>query len=95
MNHFQSHGVGAGVVLKPSQARDDPQLAHRPARVTLVHGEIGPHSYSTTGTNFSKMSPRFWRAAPLLGEDTRWVLKEVLELSDKEIASLEAAGALR
>jgi crotonobetainyl-CoA:carnitine CoA-transferase CaiB-like acyl-CoA transferase len=95
MEHFQSHRVGAGVVLKPSQAHEDPQLAHRPARVTLVHGEIGPHSYSTTGTNFSKMSPRFWRAAPLLGEDTHWVLREVLKLSEKEIASLEAVGALK
>jgi len=47
------------------------------------------------GTNFSKMSPRFGRAAPLLGEDTHWVLREVLKLSEKEIASLEAVGVLK
>jgi crotonobetainyl-CoA:carnitine CoA-transferase CaiB-like acyl-CoA transferase len=95
MSLFQSHGVGAGVVLKPSQAHHDPQLGHRPARVTLDHAEIGPHSYATTGTNFSKMSPRFWRAAPLLGEDTQWVLREVLKLSEKEIGDLVAADALK
>jgi benzylsuccinate CoA-transferase BbsF subunit len=95
MGLFQSHGVGAGVVLKPSQAHHDPQLGHRPARVTLDHAEIGPHSYATTGTNFSKMSPRFWRAAPLLGEDTQWVLREVLKLSEKEIGDLVAAGAFK
>jgi crotonobetainyl-CoA:carnitine CoA-transferase CaiB-like acyl-CoA transferase len=41
------------------------------------------------------MSPRFWRAAPLLGEDTEWVLKEVLQLSEREIADLSAAEALK
>jgi benzylsuccinate CoA-transferase BbsF subunit len=95
MRHFQAHGVGAGVVLKCSQASQDPQLSHRPARVVLDHAEMGPHAYPMTGTNFSKMSPRFWRAAPLLGEDTQWVLKEVLKLSPKEIAELEAANALK
>jgi len=95
MWHLQAHGVGAGVVLKPSQAHNDQQLVHRPARVVLDHAEIGPHGYNTTGTNFSRMSPRFWRAAPLLGEDTQWVLKEILKLTEEEIADLNAAKALR
>ena len=94
MSHFQSHGVGAGVVLKSSQAYQDPQLTHRPSRMVLNHAEIGPHGYPTTGTNFSKMSPRFWRAAPLLGEDTQWVLREVLKLSEEEMEDLTAVNAL-
>jgi crotonobetainyl-CoA:carnitine CoA-transferase CaiB-like acyl-CoA transferase len=41
------------------------------------------------------MSPRFWRSAPLLGEDTQWVLRVVLKLSDKEMEDLAAADALK
>jgi crotonobetainyl-CoA:carnitine CoA-transferase CaiB-like acyl-CoA transferase len=62
--------------------------------MVLNHAEIGPHGYPTTGTNFSKMSPRFWRAAPLLGEDTQWVLREVLKLSEEEMEDLTAVNAL-
>ena len=94
MGLLQSHGVGAGVVLRSSQVYQDPQLNHRSARVILNHAEIGPHSYATTGSNFSKMSPRFWRAAPLLGEDTQWVLKEILKFSDNEIEDLMKPNAL-
>ena len=95
MGHLQSHGVGAGVVLKSSQAYEDPQLNHRPVRVILDHPEIGPHGYPTTGSVFSKMSSRFWRHAPLLGQDTDWVLRDVLKLSEGEILDLKSADALK
>lgn len=95
MSHFQSYGVAAGVVLKPSQSYNDPQLNHRPARVILDHAEIGSQSYLTTGSIFSKTPARFRKAAPLLGEDTQWVLSEVLKISAKEIADLAAVDALK
>lgn len=95
MSHLQSYGVAAGVVLKPSQAYNDPQLNHRPARITLNHPEIGPHSCFTTGSNLSKTPAHFRKPAPPLGADTDWVLREVLNLSDKQIADLIASGALK
>jgi benzylsuccinate CoA-transferase BbsF subunit len=95
MGLLQSRGIAAGVVLRPSQLDRDPQLETRGWRVVLDHPEIGPHSYRTTGSNFSKMSPCFWRAAPLLGQDTEWVLKEVLSYSDEEVEELRRIGALK
>jgi benzylsuccinate CoA-transferase BbsF subunit len=92
---FQSHGVGAGAVLNPSQTHADPQLNHRRAKVVLDHKEIGPHGYLTSGSQFSKTPPEFRKSAPLLGEDTEWILREVLHYSEEEIRELEAHGALQ
>jgi benzylsuccinate CoA-transferase BbsF subunit len=92
---FQSHGVGAGAVLNPSQTHTDPQLNHRRAKVVLDHKEIGPHGYLTSGSQFSKTPPEFRKSAPLLGEDTEWILREVLHYSEEEIRELEAHGALQ
>jgi benzylsuccinate CoA-transferase BbsF subunit len=95
MGHLQGHGVGAGVVLKTSQVSQDPQLNQRPSSVELEHQVIGPHGYMKAASVFSKMDSSYWRAAPLLGQDTQWALREVLKLSDKEIDDLIAAGALK
>jgi benzylsuccinate CoA-transferase BbsF subunit len=95
MSLFQARGVGAGVVLKPSQVSQDPQLKQRPSSVILQHPEIGLHGYTKAATTFSKMDSSYWRAAPLLGQDTQWVLRDVLKLSEKEIEDLNAAGALQ
>ena len=58
--------------------------------MVLDHAEIGPHSVGTAVFRLSKCpsSPKF--AAPLFGEHNEYVLKELLGMSDDEIADLMA-----
>jgi len=81
----------AGLAAAPSRdARDlyaDPHLRARHAFVTVDHPELG--KLELVGAPW-KMSDYQLpsRHAPLLGEHNQYVLKELLGLSDAEIAEL-------
>ena len=87
-------GVPASVVLRPSELLRDPQLAHRQFFVTLEHGEMGSIPYDGFVTRFSETPPELRSAAPLLGEHTHHVLRDLLGCSDEEIAEYAAANVL-
>ena len=87
-------GVPASAVLRPTDLYEDAHLAHRGFFVTLDHAEMGPTPYDGLATRFSATPGRLRKAAPCLGEDTAYVLAEILGLSEAEIAGLAAAGAL-
>ncbi|MFN0149037.1 MAG: CaiB/BaiF CoA transferase family protein [Dehalococcoidia bacterium] len=87
-------GVPAYPVLYPVDLYTDAQLAHREFFVTLDHAEMGPTPYDGLVTTFSATPGRLRNAAPCLGQDTDYVLREVLGLSDEEMVELAMAGAL-
>ena len=87
-------GVPASVSLWPMDLYEDPQLAHRGFFVTLEHTEMGPTPYDGPATQFSATPTTLWKAGPCVGEDTEYVLSELLGLSGEEISELAAAGAL-
>ena len=95
MQALQGCGVPAGVV---QNARDlvehDPQLRHRNHWRWLDHPEMGRSIYN--GPPFSYESgpigPR--SAAPLLGQHTDSVCRELLGLDDAEIDKLRTEGVL-
>ena len=86
-------GVPAAVVQRPSDLYNDPQLAARGFFVTCEHGVMGPTPYDGPATLFSATPPRL-TAAPVLGEHTGEVLRDILGFSDDEIAELAAADVL-
>jgi crotonobetainyl-CoA:carnitine CoA-transferase CaiB-like acyl-CoA transferase len=93
MDLLQAAGVPAGMVQRSSDHQQDPQLAHRGFFHPLEHPEMGRvpyegHAYRIAGYDHG---PRF--PAPCLGEHTYQVLREVLELSDDDIARVLASGA--
>ncbi|KQP19401.1 CaiB/BaiF CoA-transferase family protein [Pseudorhodoferax sp. Leaf267] len=96
MANLQALGVAAGVV---QTARDvvehDPQLAHRGHWVTLDHPEMGTALYNQPPFRFSTTDVQVRSAAPLLGQHTREVLREVLNLSDEQYDDLLADDVLR
>ena len=73
---------------------EDPQLGHRKMFQTLDHAEIGQVPY--TGHMFRisgyDSGPRF--APPTLGQHNEQVLKELLGMTDDEIAEAIIDGAL-
>ena len=94
-------GTGAGfkVVGKVSveTAEDllenDPQLKHRRAYWELDHPEIG--MYRAPGPPFAlSKCPYEVHRAPLLGEHNEYAVKEILGLSDDEIAELAIEGVI-
>ncbi|MXZ63295.1 MAG: CoA transferase [Chloroflexi bacterium] len=87
-------GVPASVCLRPLDLYEDAQLAHRGHFVTLDHSVMGPTPYDGLATHFSATPGLLSKAAPALGEDTQYVLVELLGLAPDEIADLAAANAL-
>ncbi len=86
-------GVPAAVVARMTDLYTDPQLSHRGFFVTLDHAEMGPMQWNGPATRFSATPPR-QRAAPCLGQDTQYVLSELLNFTDEEVAGLAGAGVL-
>ena len=93
-NLLQSAGVRAGPVNTAEELFNDPQLKHRGHFAELEHEVIGRHSYELPSFRFSKVPPQPQRPAPLLGQDNEYVLKEILGLSEEEIADLFVEGAI-
>lgn len=89
---LQQEGVPAGIVAKASDLLSDPQLASRAFFRRLAHSEIGDHAVLTQSFRISDMAPGPLRAAPLLGEHTDALCRELLGMSDQEIADFAAAG---
>jgi crotonobetainyl-CoA:carnitine CoA-transferase CaiB-like acyl-CoA transferase len=96
MERLQAAGVPAAIV---QNARDmlerDPHMKERDYYAYLDHPEAGRTAYDTPGFRLSKVQGGFRSPAPCLGEHTEYVCKEILHLSDEEIAQLLIDEVLR
>ena len=94
MDLLLSEGVPAGVVQRSTDLLQDPQLAHRGFFRNLEHAEMGsiPHSGPQYLIRGYDSGPRF--AAPKMGQHSEYVLRELLGMSDEEIAEAVVGGAL-
>ncbi len=94
MSLMQAAGVAAGVVETGEDMMEhDPQLQHRHFFQELDHPEIGKHRVRGHSFVLSK-SPYEVRRSPLLGEHNEYLLKEILGMSDEEVAELVIEGVL-
>jgi len=84
-------GVPAAVVARPSDLYTDPQLAHRGFFVPCEHAVMGATPYDGPVTLFSA-TPPVLHAAPIVGQHTEAVLREVLRMDDDEIAEFAMTG---
>ena len=92
---LQRAGVPAGPVHDAAGVVDrDPQLAARGHWVRLHHAEMGETLYSAPPFRFSRMPAKPARPAPLLGEHTEEVCRDVLGMSTAAIQSLVDKGIL-
>ncbi len=96
MQALQAAGVPAGVVENTEDLiKRDPQLAHRGHWVPLDHAEMGPTLYNSPPYRFTNASVGLTRSAPLLGEHTGEVCRELLGMGQEEMNRLVAAGVFR
>jgi crotonobetainyl-CoA:carnitine CoA-transferase CaiB-like acyl-CoA transferase len=94
MTLLQEAGVPAGVVQSGADIYRDPQLHHRGFFVDLEHARMGWVLYEGHQFHLSATPGALWSPAPLLGEHTHTVLRDLLRLSASDIAQLEARGVL-
>lgn len=96
MAALQAQGVSAGVVQTAADVIDkDPQLAHRKHWVTLAHPEMGEALYNAPPFRSSRIAVGLQGPAPMLGEHTREVLRELMDVGDAEYEQLHAEQVLR
>jgi crotonobetainyl-CoA:carnitine CoA-transferase CaiB-like acyl-CoA transferase len=92
---LQRVSVRAGLVQNARDLNEsDPQLRSRGAYFHLDHPVIGNARFESVPIQFSAMEQDNWRSAPLLGEDSEYVLRHVVGLSDDEIDDLRDEGCI-
>jgi len=91
---LQSRGVPAAPVLAPSDLLKDPGLDAAGFFQYVDHPVAGRHPYPSFPARIDGELPPIRRVGPTLGADNNYVLSKILELSDAEIARLEADGII-
>ncbi|MBE0480389.1 MAG: CoA transferase [Dehalococcoidia bacterium] len=95
METLQHFGVRAGVVeCAEDQVRRDEQLKYRRFIVEVDHPLAGNHLYLGQPINLSDTPALPSKYAPLLGEHTDEILKELLCMTDEGIARLKEKKAI-
>lgn len=94
MEALQAAGVPAGIVQRAPDSLADPQLKARGAVVELDHPVAGKRLYPGIPYRLSGMSAPQSVRAPLLGEHTEEICREILGMTGEEIEALKAEGIL-
>lgn len=91
---LQGSGVPAGVVQNAEDLAKDPHLRAREFFVSLEHPVLGETISDSSPIRFTEGSRAGWKAAPLLGEDNRYVYTELLGFTEGEVSSYEEKGII-
>ncbi len=92
---LQERGVAAAPVEDAADVVErDPQLAHRNHWVWLEHPEMGETVYNAPPFRFSGLDGTIRTAAPMLGQHTEQVCRELLGMDPDEVAALVEDGVL-
>jgi crotonobetainyl-CoA:carnitine CoA-transferase CaiB-like acyl-CoA transferase len=94
MEMLQSAGVAAGVVQRAPDTLEDSQLKHLNAIVELEHPAVGKRIYNDIPFHLSETPPLPSSPAPLLGQHTDEICRELLKMSTEEVEKLKAGGIL-
>jgi formyl-CoA transferase len=91
---LEAAGVPNGPINTIDQVFAEPQAKARGLRIELDHPAAGKVPLVRSPMRFSATPVEHERPPPLLGQHTDEVLRDLLEMSDGEIAKLRASGAL-
>ncbi len=82
---LQEAGISAGVVQHAEDLSRDPQLMAGEFFIQLQHPVLGKTVADRSPIRFEEDATVGWKAAPLLGEDNRYVFAELLGLTESEL----------
>jgi benzylsuccinate CoA-transferase BbsF subunit len=88
MEKMQSAGVAAGKVQTCEDVVNNPQIKYRNYFRSVDHAEIGPYPYQAPSYKLSQTPPEIRMPAPLLGEHSEYVCRELLDMPEAEYIEL-------
>jgi crotonobetainyl-CoA:carnitine CoA-transferase CaiB-like acyl-CoA transferase len=91
---LQKCGVPAAPIMTGRDLARDPGLKASGFHVELIHDEAGRHTYPGLAYRLSRTPGRIRTAAPLFGEATDHVLRNLLKYKDDDIRSLLDTGVV-
>ncbi|MGB2695203.1 MAG: CoA transferase [Dehalococcoidia bacterium] len=89
---LQAAGVSAMPVSTVTELMEDPHLAARGFFEEVAHREAGTWAMDGPVWHFDKTPPHVRLPAPCFGEHNDYVLRELLGLSEEDVAALEREG---
>jgi formyl-CoA transferase/CoA:oxalate CoA-transferase len=89
-----AHGIPVGAINNIAEVVEHPQVVARQALVAMDHPRAGKVRMVGAPVRLSETPGSVRTPAPMLGEHTDLVLRELLGLGADEIAALRAAGAI-
>ena len=93
-DRLQAAGITAGAVMVTPDFLADPQVRARGFFVELGDEHVEPKPYPSLPLTIDGRRGDGWRRAPRLGEHNHQVLRDLLGMSDQEIAALQAQGVI-
>ncbi len=87
-------GVPCGPINNVAQVFDDPQVRARGMKIELPHPLAGQVPLVASPIRLSATPVQYRSAPPTLGQHTREVLSELLEMDEQTIAQLAQEGAI-
>jgi crotonobetainyl-CoA:carnitine CoA-transferase CaiB-like acyl-CoA transferase len=91
---LQEAGVSAGVVQNAEDLARDPQLMAGDFFIHLEHPILGCATSDRSPIRFEEDSKVGWKAAPIFGEDNRYVYLELLGLKEDDLSSYIERGII-
>jgi crotonobetainyl-CoA:carnitine CoA-transferase CaiB-like acyl-CoA transferase len=91
---LQESGIPAGVVQNAEDLARDPQLIARKFFISLEHPVLGKSITDKPPIHFEQDPAIGWKAAPLLGEDNRYVYMELLGFTENELSNYMDRGVI-
>jgi crotonobetainyl-CoA:carnitine CoA-transferase CaiB-like acyl-CoA transferase len=91
---LQDAGVAAGVVQNAEDLANDPHLSARDFFIRSEHPVSGDAISERSPIRMSGEATKDWKGAPLLGEDNRYVFKELLGFTDHQISAYIERGII-
>ena len=90
MDLLQQAGIRAGAVLTGADMLQDPHLHDRGYYYPIEHPRAGHQTLRVAPYHLSETPPTIDRPAPMLGQDTDSVLRDLLGQSDQDLEALAA-----
>jgi len=94
MHLLQRAGVTAAAVLNAREVMEDPHLVARAYFYEVTHPKTETHLYPGLPLRLSDIPGELPMPAPCIGQHSRYVLTEILGMSDEEADPLFEAGVL-
>lgn len=92
---LETENIPCGPINSIDKVFGNEQIRHRGMRLDMQHPAAGPISMVANPIRFSATPNRYEQPPPLLGEHTRAILRELLELDENEIEALKKTAVIR